>query len=484
MPIRPVVAFAFVWLVWLGAAAQTPDAADRIRQVEKNLIATAHIEEDSTHTIQERMAFYHIQGLSIAVIHNYKLEWAKGYGWADRDQKIPVTTETLFQAGSISKSLNSVGLLKLAQDKRVDLYADINTYLRSWKFPYDSVSGGIKISIADLLSHTAGINLHGFRGYEKGSEIPTVPEILDGKKPANSRPVRSKNIPGLKYDYSGGGVIISQLIAMDVSGMAYDKYMYDSVLKPFGMTSSTFQQPPVGKNPTIISTAYYANGKEVPGKYHIYPEQAAAGLWTTPTDLSKYIIETQLAYEGRSEKVLNQQMTNLMLTPYHNKGAALGVFMDYFPYGVKYFKHAGVDEGFESHYYGSLPGGNGVVVMVNTENGSVIIPEIINSVAKVYGFKELYRSKVIRPIIADAILQSYVGQYEPGPNALITITKDGYNLFVEQTGGPKLRIFPETESKFMVSEMHAEIIFVKDGNGHITGLVMRQNGDQKAQKIK
>lgn len=209
-----------------------------------------------------------------------------------------MTSHTLFQAASISKSLNAVGVLKLAQDKKLDLFADKNTYLKNWKFPSDSLSKGMKINIANLLSHTAGLNLHGFEGYEKGTNLPTIVQILDGAKPANSPAVRSMYEPGKKSEYSGGGTTISQLIVTDITYKQYADYMEHNVLKPLGMSSSTFLQPPININYLLLATGYDGNGKEIPGKYHIYLKQARAGLWTNPTDLAKYIVDTQLAYQG------------------------------------------------------------------------------------------------------------------------------------------------------------------------------------------
>jgi len=478
-------AFAGILFFQLTSCAQTVDTAEKIKQVESNLVPNIRAEGEPAYSIKDRMAHYNIQGVSIAVIHNYKIEWAKGYGWADKDKQVPVTAQTLFQAGSISKSLNSVGVLKLAQDKKIGLYTDINSYLKSWKFPYDSLAKGKKITIANLLSHSAGLTVHGFGGYQKGDAIPTIEQVLDGKKPANSDPVRSMYEPGLKFEYSGGGTTISQLIVMDATGQAYHKYMYDNVLKPLGMTSSTSQPPPSDKAPELISTAYYPDGKEVPGKYHIYPEQAAAGLWTNPTDLSKYIIETQLAYAGKSHKVLDKQMTSLRLTPYNDKSAALGVFINAFPDGTKYFQHGGVDEGFISQYYGSFEGGNGVVVMVNTANGGELIPEIINSVASVYGFKGLNNSKQVKTaVLADAVLQEYTGQYELGQQFILTVTKDGNGLYAQATGQGKFAITPESQSRFFSKEVGIELEFVRDDQGTVTKMVLYQNGAHKAKKIK
>ncbi len=475
----------FLLLGPLAGCTQNIDTAEKIKQVENNLVKNRQPEGEGPYSLKERMTFYHIQGLSIAVIHNYKLEWSKGYGWADDSLKIPVTTETLFQAGSISKSLNGVGVLKLVQDKKVDLYTDINTYLQSWKFPYDSLSKGKKITIANLLSHSAGLTVHGFGGYEKGAGIPTIPQVLDGKKPANSPAVRSMYQPGVKYEYSGGGTTISQLIMMDITHRPYDQYMYENVLKPLGMTSSTYQQPPVDKDPKIISTAYYPNGKSVKGRYHIYPEQAAAGLWTNPTDLSKYIIETQLALAGKSQKVLNQQTTTLRLTPYVDASAALGVFIDKYPDGVKYFEHGGVDEGFISQYYGNFDGGDGLVVMVNTSDGGLIIPEIVNSIAKVYGFKGLNHSHVFKAAtVTDAVLDHYTGQYELAPGFLLTVTREGHGLCVQATGQDKTYLVAESENKFIVKEVDAEIEFVRVDSGAVTKLILYQGGEHDAKKVK
>src|SRR5450432_3336068 len=187
----------------------TDEVEKKIQTVENNLGSWVYVEGEANWSLTDRMKFYHVNGVSIAVIKNYKIEWARGYGWADSAEQRPVTTATLFQAGSISKSLNAVGVLKLMQDGKLNLNTDINEYLRSWKFPYDSISHGKKITIANLLSHTAGLTVHGFPGYSRGDTIPTLLQVLDGKHPANTEAIRSAFEPSLKYQYSGGGTTIS-----------------------------------------------------------------------------------------------------------------------------------------------------------------------------------------------------------------------------------------------------------------------------------
>jgi len=381
-----IIAIINVSYVYAQNATYSKEVQAKIKQVEENLFSLKPNDKPDAPkqkwTIKERMSQHGVYGLSIAVIKDYKIEWVKAYGWADAEEKRPVTTVTLFQAASLSKSLNAVGVLKLVQDKKIMLNADINTYLTSWKFPYDAASKGKKINIANLLSHSAGLTVHGFAGYERGDKLPTILEILDGKKPANSAAVRSEFEPGLKAEYSGGGTTISQLMVMDITKVPYAQYMWNNVLKPLGMLNSTYAQPPVGKKPNQLATGYKENKDEIKGKYHIYPEQAAAGLWTNPTDLSHYIIETQLSLAGKSNKVLSQAMTKLRLTPYLDENAALGVFITQRG-STKTFGHGGGNEGFRCQYYGSLEGGSGVVVMVNSDNGE-ILQELINSVGLVY----------------------------------------------------------------------------------------------------
>jgi CubicO group peptidase (beta-lactamase class C family) len=385
----------------------------------------------------------------------------------DTATKAPVTTQTLFQAGSISKSLNGVGLMKLVQDKKIDLYTDINEYLKSWMFPYDISSEGKKITMANLLSHTAGLTIHGFPGYEKNKKIPSLTQILDGKQPANTKAVRSQFAPGLRYQYSGGGTTISQLIAMDITGKPYDEYMWNQVLKPLGMNMSSYTQPPGKDKEKFLATGYHEDGIEVKGKYHVYPEQGAAGLWTNPTDIAKYIIETQLSLKGKSNKVLSQEMTKLRLTPYIDSNAALGVFIETRG-GEKYFGHNGADEGFLSNYKGSLENGNGVVVMVNSNNGN-ILNEIVNSVASVYEWKNFYKPalKKTKPV-ADSIFSNYAGTYTINKDTM-SLVRQGNTDYLVFASNEKYRVYFTADDEFFSKEISVDLKFEKNASGKIVG---------------
>lgn len=364
-------------LLFLSLSAFAQQLNDKIKSFETDL---NHWDQSKSKkwSIKDRMAFYGVNAVSVAVIKDYKIEWAKSYGFADVAEKRLATPETLFQAASISKSFNSLAVLKLVEEGKLTLDNDINDYLKTWKFPYDDIAKGKKISIANLLNHTAGLSGHGFRGYAKGQQLPTTIQILDGLAPTNSAAIRSVFEPGLKSQYSGGGTTISQLILENTTGEKYEDYLQKNVLTPLGMTSSSFNQPPSADKKNLLATGY--NGDtEVVGKYHIYPEKAAAGLWTTPTDLAKYIIETQLSLQGKSNKVLSKEMSAKRIDN------QFGVFSDDYK-GSKYFNHSGGNEGFVCYYIGSIEDGNGMVVMTNGRN-NMLMQEIISSIASLNQWK-------------------------------------------------------------------------------------------------
>lgn len=471
--------FIILLLLPLSLFSQTPakEIQQRINKVE-NSLASNIVYGDTVpklRNIEERMKETGTKGLSIAIIQNYQVEWAKAYGWADEAAQRKVNTSTRFQAASISKSLNSLGILKLVEQGKLDPEADINNYLRNWKFPYDSLSKNKKINVYHLLSHTAGLDIHGFPGYERDDSLPTIQQILNGEKPANTKAVRSLFEPGKKFKYSGGGTTITQLLLTSITGKNYADYMQAEVLKPLGMANSSYQQPPF--DTTNLATGYYQNGNAVKGKYHVYPEQAAAGLWTTPTDLAKYIIECQLAYEGRSHKVLSQAMMKNRFTSRIDSTFGLGVFIEN-KGGTKFFNHNGGNEAFLCTSFGSFEGGKGIVIMINGENFE-IITEVLNSVSQVYGWKGFYKPQFKKLVAVPAdTLQKYIGNYQLMKDTL-TIKLCGNELCLQQNGEPSngyKMMFADYET-FSIKEVpDAGFKVLRNKEGIVDALQLKQGG--------
>lgn len=345
--------------------------------LSNSAIAAPLPKQNFTTWIAHEMERHHVPGVSIAVINNYEIEWAKGFGIANKKTKEPVTPNILFQAGSISKSVTAMAALKLVQDDRLMLDKNINNALISWKVPDNAYTNKEKVTLRRLLSHTAGINVSGFMGYAKGQKPATLIEILNGAQPANSEAIRAIEQPGKRFNYSGGGYTIVQQTLMDVEEQPFADLMDRLVLKPLDMTRSTFQQPLSNRLLHRIAIPYWLNGKPVPGGPHTYVEQAAAGLWTTPADLARFIISIQKSLRGDSGQILTKHSAELMIAtsaaPRINSHMGLGFAIKVNKYGKPgshgtYFSAVGQNQGYSSTLIGSIKDGNGLVIMINASS--------------------------------------------------------------------------------------------------------------------
>jgi len=363
------------------------DQDARIGRVEKGLpaIPPAGSEPALQLDLEKLMRRFQVPGLSIAVIDNFRIVWANGYGVRESGSQVPVTVRTLFQAGSISKAVSAIGALTLAEQGMLSLDENVNVKLKSWQVPDNEFTSEQKVTLRRLLSHSAGLTVHGFAGYPAGAPIPTVVQVLNGTPPANSQPVRVAFVPGTKYAYSGGGITVEQLLITDVTGKPFPQFMQGVVFKKVGMLNSTYEQPLPPSRASIAATGADSAGRPIPGKWHIYPEMAAAGLWTTPTDLAKLAIEVALSKRGKANHVLSEAMTQEMLTPqidHRGLGFAVGDFDN-----PEEFEHDGDDAGFNAVLIMFADSGKGVAIMCNSDNGHYVEEYLIRSVAKEYGWR-------------------------------------------------------------------------------------------------
>lgn len=331
-----------------------------------------------------RMAHYKVPGVSIALVDQGELAWARGYGILEAGSGKAVTPQTIFQAASISKTMTGLVALHLVEDGTLDLDADVNDFLRSWKVPKSKHTQERKVTLRGLLSHTAGMGVHGYPGVPAGSQLPTLLQILDGKPPASLRPVRVVQAPGKEFLYSSGGYLVAQQMIEDVTGRALPELVQEWVLDRLVMVNSSFTILLPEKFLPQAATAHRRTGDPVPGKWHIYPEQAAACLWTTPCDLALLVIEVLRSYQNKSNLVLSQEMTRQMLVPQKSLGG-LG-FNVVIKDGLTRFGHPGWNEGFHSIMLGCLETGQGLIWMTNGENGRKLGWEISRGLAEVVGW--------------------------------------------------------------------------------------------------
>lgn len=444
-------------------AAQGAGGDARRARVERGLLPPVLVKGAPAWSIEERLRQHKVPGASVAVIRDFKVEWARVYGVRDAGTREPVTERTLFQAGSISKPVAAMTVLKKVEQGRLSLDEDVNAKLVSWKLPGNEFTAKRKVTLAHLLSHTAGLTVHGFPGYAAGEPLPTVPQVLDGAPPANTAPVRVDLEPGTRFRYSGGGTTVAQLLLTDAERRPFPDIARETVLAPLGMTDSGYEQPLPAGRARRAATGHLADGRAVEGKFHVYPEMAAAGLWTTPTDLAKFGIEVQLSLQGRSNRVLSKASAERMVTPFVSNDVGLGFFIQKRGQQI-YFGHDGADEGFRAQLLLHREKGYGAVVMVNSNNGQ-IIGEIFRAVAREYGWDEYLPAELETVAVAPERLSSYAGRYLVNPDRVLSVTFEGGRLFAQTTQGAKAELFPISETTFVRQDANIRATFAPAAEG-------------------
>ena len=427
-----VIASAIVPSLYQTHAQQPELSADTQREIshiENGLLPSAIIKGQpaAAMNLTERMLYYHVPGVSIAYFDHGKIQWSKSYGVSNVQTGSPVTPETLFQAGSISKPIAALGALSLVRSGKLKLDENVNNELHSWHVPDNEFTTSQKVTLRRLLSHSGGVNVHGFSGYEAGQSLPTVIQILDGLKPASSPPVRVETVPGSVYSYSGGGMMIVQLMMMDATGKSFSTLMHDRVLRPLGMTRSTYEQPLPSNLIGMAALGYGSHGEPVPGGFHIVPEMAAGGLWSTPTDLARAAIEVQKEYAGTSNKVLNQALAREMLT--RQKGSwGLGFEVEK-PGATPRFDHFGVNTSFVAVLQAYRDNGPGVVIMTNGQQGEKLITEILRAIAHEHAWPDFQPAEHTLIKLDPASLKGLEGTYDQadkdGQDKLTVTIRDG-----------------------------------------------------------
>ncbi len=390
--------------------AVDPEVTEAMVAIENGLLPAVLPTGDTltSFTLDERMAYYHVPGVSIAVLKDGEIHWARGYGVADSLQGTTVDTNTLFQAGSISKPVAALAALHLVQEGKLDLDTDVNTYLTGWKIPDHEWSETTPVTLRHLLTHTGGLTVHGFPGYTQTDTFPAIEQVLRGE--GNTPAIFVDTEPGTNWRYSGGGYTIMEKVVEDVSGMSLEAYMRQHVLDPMGMVKSTYEQPLPAKYHAQASAAYDGMGTYIDGGWHNYPEQAAAGLWTTPRDLLRYATEMQAAYAGESNRVINQETVSAMLTRHQNNwglGPALSTEEE-----PLIFAHGGKNAGFSNTFMAfAKKGGGGLAIMTNADQGTSLMREIERAISAHYGWETAMPRRVDTIVIPETERPGFEGDY-------------------------------------------------------------------------
>jgi CubicO group peptidase (beta-lactamase class C family) len=410
-------------------------------------------------SIAELMRRHQVPAVSIAVLRGNRIAWSGAFGVADPVAKRAATTDTLFQAASISKPIAASAALKLVEQGRLSLDAPVNAGLKSWRIPDSAAAKGDAVTLRHLLTHTAGLTVHGFGGYRPGTTLPSIRQVLEGAAPANSDAVRLTAVPGSEWRYSGGGFTVLQLMLTDATGQSFADMMTGLVLRPAGMARSSFVQPLRATAAMKVAVAHQGNGKPVPGRFHLYPEMAAAGLWTTPSDLARWAGELGAAYNGEKGRLLSPAMARQMLTPDKgNWGLGLGVRREG---EIVRFSHSGANEGFRSLMIVDPVQGDGLVLMANSDSGGKLFGPLIQAVGGLFGWPEAQARVLVPAAISDEERASILGRYEGGP-IVVEVALQGDRLLATQDGSETFELIPRGKDVFVAPDIGLRIEFVRD----------------------
>jgi CubicO group peptidase (beta-lactamase class C family) len=458
--------------------APDPSLVARIAHVESGLLPPARIAgaKSELWTIAARMTFYRVPGVSIAVIDHGAIEWARGYGVARAGEPDPVTSDTMFQAASISKPVAAAAALTLVEAGQLTLDTDVNEKLKSWRIPASPAAAGLPVTLREILSHTAGLTVHGFAGYAAGAPRPTLVQVLDGVPPANSAAIRIDQKPGTLWRYAGGGYCVLQQLLTDVTSETLPVFMHDRVLGPLAMAGSTFEQPLPAALVPHAAAGHGADGRRVEGDAHVYPEIAAAGLWTTPNDLARFALALQHALEGRPGFLSAATVDQMLTPPLPGSDYGLGI-------GVKgtgadlQLSHSGANAGFLCSLVAYPRTGRGAVVMANSDNGGELITEILRALAREYGWPDYQVAEKSAISLAPEALDPFIGRYEREDTTLV-FSRSGGRFYLRATGQPRVEVFAQSDHEFFSLNQPDVFAFERNAAGNVTHVVRRSSPPQ------
>lgn len=466
--IRTFLAAMTASLATSAIAADT--TSQRIDRVVRYMPPPVLVRSESPAVVSlaARMAELRVPGVSIAVIHAGRIDWARGFG-VTRAEGPRVTDRTLFQAASISKPVFAIAVLRLADMGKVDLDADVNTYLKTWRVPDDPLTRQSRVTLRGLLSHSAGITAQGFRGYESNAPLPTLRQILDGASPANNSAIRIDVAPGMRYRYAGGGYVVAQAALRDLTGEPTAQFLREFVLEPLGMRHSSFEQPLPASRAAEVALPHRADGSAVAGGPHVYPEMAAAGLWTTPSDLARYALKIQAALRGERNSPISKSLARVMLTPVLD-GQGLGPHVG----GStprKLFTHNGGNEGYRCLLV-AYEDGDGAVVMTNGDNGGVLMEEVMRSIAFEYGWPDFAPAVRTLSAVSRDRLARMTGVYQFADESIYLVRERAGRLEGREPGQPPRGLFASSDQELFARDIDLVLDF-DDSEGAATMLRQR-----------
>lgn len=449
-------------LAFMGSCTDSNSDQDIGEDILNGLRPAVYLPNNEvTYNIENRMRRWDVPAVSLVVIDDMKIAYSGAFGIKRMGDPTPIDANTMFQAASVSKPAAAVGAMALAYRNELNIDVDINQLSEGWQLPYEGYEEGV--TIRQILSHSAGLNVGGFTGYSTEEKLPSIDDIIEGRSPANSPAVRIIEPPATRFMYSGGGYQVMQKIIEDVAGKDFPKVMYENVFHPLKMTNSYYA--PLDSIRKENAAYGHTDIDYIPNHAPIHVESAAGGLWTTPTDLGLLLLELMRAYTNQESKILDSRTVSSMMHPnFWNYGLGFKVLGE----GKNFrFSHGGATKGWHSHFMAFPERGQAVVIMTNGTNGWVLWSEIVRSVADELNWPIL-KPRIVTPMeLQQSQMKDYTGTYEM--NGLEVQIKSDSTLLIFEGGGLEWHLIPSKTDTLEIVDMDGQVFFRRDEKNKING---------------
>jgi CubicO group peptidase (beta-lactamase class C family) len=476
-----------VAVLFSGCGPQKALTGKRIKAAEKGLMRAVYLKglKPEKSALADRLLFYKVPGVSIAALDRNEIEWARAYGERDAQTRQAMTTDTLLQGGAFSQMMTAAAALEFAENQQLDLDADIASLLKTWRLPPPASELRSKITPRALLTHSGGLSDQIFDGYAQDEPLPGFPQILDGERPAKNGPVwmTAQMTSTSRTRYSESGYVIFEQILRDLTGKPFATFMDESLMDRLGLKNTTFALPLPEAFKARASAGHLREGQPTPGLWNNYPEAAAKGLWTTPSDFAAFLADLLQAAAGTEGKVLSPEMARLMLSP-QIEGHSFGFLVDGRGADIHYSLR-GKTRGFSCFMVVYPAKGQGAVIMTNSESGTLLIQEILCALSEAYGWADFRpeEKEVLR--LDPGTYQAYSGSYEVNPTYGLEVSLDDYALVIQPTGQAATKFYAEGQTLFYSTDPYVRIQFFKDRTGAVEKLVLWQGDFEiEARKIR
>lgn len=450
-----------------------------IENIENNLVPVHYLKDNiDKKSISQMMEDENIPGVSIALFDNGKITW-QTYGYANLIDSIKVTQNTVFNGASLSKPVTAMAALNLVEQGVLTLNEDINKYLEGWKVPENKFTEHEKVTLKRLISHTAGFERYVQSSFFPDEELPTIEQMLAGEKPSVDPAVSVVSVPGQKEVYSNPGYSVLEKLLEDVTDKAFHDILAELIFEPVHMTHSSFEQPVPNHLSQQMATSY-SNELE-PYPYKLFPFKAAGGIWTTPTDLAKFLVTVLEDHHLGTNVILSKKMTDSLFTKNPTRLGFAKIYNDESPDIL--FEHWGSNSGFTCYMVSSLQHKQGVVVMTNSDNGTSFLSYVARAVAIEYNW-DLLQPKVFDPIALDRMeINKFTGKFKGG-NEVLEFEMIKGNLHFLSATDTTSKLIAVAENKFIAQTDNTLYEFLKNKAGEVKYVRMTKADGYNSDYIK